>query len=101
MAATNMTREVRFFLTEELHEWLKATALDSGCAIGPFVRNLVGQEKDRIERRRMVRRTDPLIEEIHPLVKSIAEKLGVEQPDSEGENSAEKEGAEVPPKCGT
>ena len=81
--------EVRFSVSEEIHEWLKMTSYERGYAIGTFVRDLVIDEMHRDSRRVVCRSTDPLIEK-------IARKMGIEvpenQPDSEGENSAENEG---------
>lgn len=76
--------EVRFNVSEEIHEWLKSTSYERGYAIGTFVRDLVIDEMHKDSRRIVCRSTDPLIE-------AIAEKLGVELPKKESENSYQLE----------
>ena len=94
MATTskNYPFEVRFAVSEEMYEWLMSVSSRQSRSVGLHVRDLVAQEMGRVDRQMMVRSTDPLIERMCPLVESIAEKLGIEIPDSGSENSAEKEG---------
>ena len=85
----HMPCEIRFYVSEEMHDWLKSSALKRGESLAVFLRSAISDLIDRAERGVVVRSTDPLIE-------AIAKKLGVElpekQPDSEGENLVEKEG---------
>ena len=69
----NLPCEVRFHVTPEMHEWLKAAALKRGDGVAPYLRSLIAQDMERIERAGQRRSTDPLIEE-------IAKKMGVELP---------------------
>ena len=92
ITSKNYPFEVRFAASEKMYEWLKSVSSEKDRSVGLYTRDLVAQEMSRTERQKTIRKTDPLIEEIHPLVKLMAEKMGVDLPDSEGENSAEKEG---------
>lgn len=90
--------EIRFGVSEDMHRWLKFSAMDKGQTIGAFLRSLTDEAMRKSERKQFHRRTDPLIEEMAEkmnLVEAIAEKLGVEMPEkpmnSEVENKAPKE----------
>ena len=92
----NIPCSVRLFVTEEVHNWLKVSAAVRSEPITTFARGVIVDAMEREKRGETCRSTDPLIKSMHPLIEAMAEKLGVEvpekQPDSEGENSAEKEG---------
>ena len=99
----NMPCEVRVYVTEEFRERLKDAALSRSEPMSTFVRTLLIDALDRLDRRVQFRSTDPLIKDMHPLVeemagrmKAMSEKMGIELPekqlDFEGENSAEKGG---------
>ena len=95
-----MTNEVRLHVSDEMHDFIRSASGQNRVGIATYVRELIAQEMRKLERQRNFRRIDPLIEEIYPLlvermyplVELMAEKLGVEMPDSEAENSVEKEG---------
>ena len=106
-APKNMSCEVRTHVTENVHNWLKSLALSRSEPVSVFVRGLIIEAMEKAERKRYVRKVDPLIEEIHPLVeemagrmKAMSEKMGIEFPEKDSENtyqledesSAEKEG---------
>ena len=84
-APEKMPCEIRLYVSKEMHEHVKDVASDRGFNIAAYVRDLIRQDMDRLQRQVVCRKTDSLIE-------AIAEKLGVERSGSEGENSAEKEG---------
>ena len=103
----NLPREIRFYATDEMHEWVKSFASERGDSISAIIRDCISQAMERYDRGVLIRKTDPLIELMHPLVEEMAgrmramsEKMGVELPGKgaenasclEGENSAEKEG---------
>ena len=84
-APKDMPCEIRLYVSEKIHSYAKATASERGNNIAAYVRDLIIRDMERKERSVQCRSTDFLI-------KAMAKKMGVEQPDSEGENSAEKEG---------
>ena len=99
-ASKNMPCEIRFHVNEEMREWLRASSQERGLTLSVFLRNAISVLMDRAEREIVVRRTDPLIYEMAETMKMMAEKMGIEIPEKEpensyqleGENSAEKEG---------
>lgn len=101
-AAKTTPLEIRVYVSEKQHLHVKSSASEVGTNMSLYVRNLIEKDMESKERHIVCRTTDPLIESMHPLiekmaarfelVKAMAEKMGVDLPDSEGENSAEKEG---------
>ena len=96
----NMPCEVRFYVSEEMHDWLKDASLKRGVTLAMFLRNAISDLVERAEREIVVRRTDPLIYEMSEKLNAIVSEMGIEllekEPENscqlEGENSAEKEG---------
>ena len=84
--------EIRVYVTRELRERFKSAASVRFEPMSTFVRTLLVDALERAERKTQFRSTDPLIYEMAERVKAISEKMGIDLPDSEGENSAEKEG---------
>ena len=88
--------EIRVRVPGKTYTWVKERSDEKRVSLAAVVREALDEVMERSERASCVRSTDPLIERMYPLVESMAEKLGVEvpekQPDSEAENSAEKEG---------
>ena len=109
MVYERIPKEVRVRLPEDIHVWLKEAAKENDQFITEFIRDCIKEKKDRSERQGMIRNTDPLIYEMAEKINAMFEKMGIEIPEKEpensyqleGENSVGKEGVEVPPKCGT
>ena len=98
-ATEYLCREIRLNVSEEMHQWIKEASGKRGAPVATFVRDVLEAEMERPVREAACRRTDRFIEFIARrvvLMDAMAEKLGVEipesQPDFEGGNSTEKEG---------
>ena len=89
-APKNLPCEMRFYVTEEMRERLKAAAFDRSEPVSTFIRILVVEALERSDRRMQCRSTDSLIEVMAKKIDAMSEKLGVD-----GGDSAEKKGGEI------
>ena len=88
--------EMRIRVSQDVHDWVREASDKKGVSLAAIVREALDSAIKRSHRNEMCRSTDPLIRSMSVKLDAVAEKLGVElpenQPDSEAENSAEKEG---------
>ena len=85
----NVPCEVRVRVTEKLHTWIKASAKERGQSISSFTRDALIDCMERSEFQKQYGISDALIKEV---ARKVAAEIPKEELDSEGENSAEKEG---------
>ena len=82
MASKNYPREVRFFISKDMHLWIKASATKRGLSIQSFVRDLFSDAIERDEFKERYGISNQLIQEV---AKKVVAEMPKRQPDSEGE----------------
>ncbi len=88
----SMTREIRFYVSNDVHRWLKKHTIKRGSNIAVYTRTLIEKDRDLHCCRRRGERSDVLIESMAEKLDAISEKLGVEVPETEPDSEAEKGG---------
>ena len=80
----NMPCEVRFYVSEDMHEWLKCSTLERGETLAVFLRSAVSELMEQ-------KGTNLLIYEMSERIKAMSEKMGVEMTENQPDFESKKE----------
>ena len=87
----HMPCEIRFYVSDDVHKWLKEHVVKRGSNIAVYTRTLIEQDRELHCHRDRVRTSGVLLESIAEKLDAVAKKLGVELPEKESENSCQLE----------